>query len=146
MVIFTGPIDEYFNYDMGNLKYRGQQRENLYIRDIEYAFPAAQINNPSKVFGTHIRVLEWKHMMPKEYAENIQGTVITKEFPFTPTNPDNYEYPFPDEINNHLYLKYEKRAKQIDKLLVCGRLGEYKYYDMDQAIAKAMTLAKKNFS
>ncbi|NDJ21211.1 NAD(P)-binding protein [Nostoc sp. B(2019)] len=143
MLVFTGSIDEFFNYDMGRLAYRGQQREDVYISNVDYAFPAGQINNPSTVNGDHIRILEWKHMMPKEYADNIQGTVLTKEFPFSPTNQDNYEYPFPDEANSNLYLSYRKRADQTNKLLICGRLGEYKYYDMDQAIARAMVLARR---
>ncbi|MEC4880606.1 MAG: FAD-dependent oxidoreductase [Scytonema sp. PMC 1070.18] len=143
MTIFTGPIDEFFDFDMGRLAYRGQQREHVYIKGVDYAFPAGQINNPSFQNGPHIRTLEWKHMMSKEYAECIHGTVLTKETPFSPTHPDSYEYPFPDEANASLYQKYRERAEKIPKLLICGRLGEYKYYDMDQAIAKAMVLAKK---
>jgi UDP-galactopyranose mutase len=143
MLVFTGSIDEFFNYDMGCLTYRGQRREHIYISNVDYAFPAGQINNPSTVNGDHIRTIEWKHMMPKEYADSIQGTVLTKEFPFSPTNQDNYEYPFPDESNYHLYLQYKKRTEQISKLLVCGRLGEYKYHDMDQAIARGMVLVKQ---
>lgn len=143
MLIFTGPIDEFFNYDIGRLAYRGQKREHTYLGDIDYAFPAGQINNPSIDSGEHIRILEWKHIMPKEYADKIKGTVLTKETPFSPNNTDKYEYPFPDEVNQRLYLRYKERAERIPNLLICGRLGEYKYYDMDQAIARAMILAKR---
>ena len=142
MVIYTGAIDEYFNFDMGRLAYRGQHREHSYIKDVDFAFPAGQINNPSVNEGDHIRILEWKYMMPPEYAKNIQGTVLTKEIPITPDDPDGYEYPFPDSINKTLYQKYRERAEKIPNLLICGRLGEYQYYDMDQAIARAM---KYNF-
>lgn len=142
MVIFTGPIDEYFDYDMGRLVYRGQRREHTYLSDIDYQQPCAQVNHPSLHGGPHIRILEWKHMMPPEYAERIRGTVLTREIPFSPTEPDQYEYPFPDEANARLYGKYRERADQIPNLLVCGRLGDYRYYDMDQAIEKAMDLAR----
>ncbi|AKG23315.1 UDP-galactopyranose mutase [Calothrix sp. 336/3] len=142
-LVFTGAIDEYFNFDMGRLVYRGQQRETRYIKNVDYALPAGQINYPSFANGGQIRTLEWKHMMPKKYAKKIQGTVLTTETPYTPKNPDHYEYPFPDEINAQLYSKYQERANQISNLLICGRLGEYKYYDMDQAIARAMVLAKR---
>ncbi len=143
LLIFTGPIDEFFDFDIGRLAYRGQQREHVYIKGVEYAFPAGQINNPSSIYGPHIRTLEWKHMMPQEYAMHIHGTVLTKEIPFSPTNPDSYEYPFPDQANTRLYQQYRERAEKIPNLLICGRLGEYKYYDMDQAIARAMVLAKR---
>lgn len=146
MLVFTGPIDEFFNFDLGRLAYRGQRREHVYISGIDYAFPAGQINNPSFDNGSHIRTLEWKHMMHSEYAKKIQGTIITKEFPFSPIKPDNYEYPFPDEANYILYKKYRERADIIPNLIVCGRLGEYKYYDMDQAIARAMAIAKQIIS
>jgi UDP-galactopyranose mutase len=143
MVIYTGAIDEHFNFDMGRLAYRGQHREHSYIKDVDFAFPAGQINNPGVNDGEHIRILEWKYMMPPEYAKNIQGTVLTKEIPITPDDPDGYEYPFPDTANEILYQKYRERAEKIPNLLICGRLGEYKYYDMDQAISRGMVLGKR---
>lgn len=141
MLVFTGPIDEFFGFDLGRLSYRGQRREHVYVGGVDYAMPCGQINNPNSSNGPHIRTLEWKHMMPQEYAQHIQGTVLSKEFPYSPTNPNDYEYPFPDETNANLYKRYQKRAEQIPNLLICGRLGEYRYYDMDQAIARAMALA-----
>jgi UDP-galactopyranose mutase len=142
-VIFTGPIDEYFGYDIGKLKYRGQQREHQYFPNIEYIQPCGQVNNPDPENGPYIRTLEWKHMMPRDYADRIQGTVITREVTVTPNQPDNYEYPFPDDKNAELYAAYRDRARRIPDLLICGRLGEYRYYDMDQAIARATMLAKR---
>lgn len=143
LLIFTGPIDEFFDFDLGHLNYRSQKREHLYLADVEYAQPVGQLNNPDPRNGDYIRTLEWKHMMEQKYAQCIRGTVLTKEVPFTPENPDEYEYPFPDAVNAALYQQYRKRAENTPALLMCGRLGEYKYYDMDQAIARAFVLSKR---
>ena len=142
-LIYTGPIDEYFNFDMGRLKYRGQIRQHTFLPDVKYKFPCGQINNPQVANGDHIRTLEWKHMMQKEVAEKIHGTLLTTEKTLTPSDPNMYEYPFPDDKNGQLYNTYKDRADQINGLLVCGRLGEYRYYDMDQAIARALQIAQR---
>lgn len=141
--IFTGPIDEYFGFDLGKLTYRGQRREHEYRPDAGFVQPCGQINNPDPANGPHIRTLEWKHMMPRDQAERIRGTVLTREITVTPTDPNNYEYPFPDAANARLYQTYRARADLVPDLLVCGRLGEYRYYDMDQAIARAQLLARR---
>jgi UDP-galactopyranose mutase len=143
LVVFTGLIDEYFGFDLGKLKYRGQQRRHEYLADIEFALPCGQINNPDPTTTPQIRTIEWKHIMSPEEIRDIRGTVLTHETAFTPENPNGCEYPFPDEMNALLYQAYHKRAKMIPGLLVCGRLGEYRYYDMDQAIARAILLARR---
>lgn len=141
--IFTGPIDEYFGFDLGKLQYRGQKREHCYLPDVQQHQPCGQVNNPDPDNGPHIRTLEWKHMMPAQYAQSIKGTVITRETPCTPSEPGECEYPFPDDANAKLYQAYRQRADQIGDLLICGRLGEYRYYDMDQAIARAQLLSRR---
>jgi UDP-galactopyranose mutase len=144
MLVFTGPIDEFFGYDMGRLQYRGQQRRHTYQPDVDgFVQPCGQVNNPTHAGGPHIRTLEWKHMMRPDYAARIRGTVLTTETPYAPQDPQEYEYPFPDDANAALYRKYRERAEGLKKVLVCGRLGEYRYYDMDQAIARAMMLGEK---
>lgn len=143
MTIFTGPIDEYFGFDLGRLKYRGQRRTHEYLPDVDWAFPCGQVNNPDPAGGPHIRTLEWKHMMPRELATRIRGTVLTRETTVTPNDPSDYEYPFPDDANAALYKVYAERARAIPDLMICGRLGEYRYYDMDQAIARAQLLAER---
>ena len=140
-LIFTGPIDEYFGFDLGKLKYRGQKRHHEYHPNANYVQRRGQINNPMHFGGQHIRSLEWKHMMRPDVGDRITGSVVTTETPFTPDNPSDYEYPFPDSENAKLYERYRKRADGTDGLLVAGRLGEYRYFDMDQAIARAMMLA-----
>jgi len=142
-LIYTGPIDEYFGFSLGRLKYRGQQRQHEYLRDTDWAQPCVQVNNPNPASGRHIRTFEWKHMMPPEQAQKIRGTVVTREITVTPTDPNDYEYPFPDQTNAKLYDAYAERARGIPNLMICGRLGEYRYYDMDQAIARAQVLAQR---
>jgi UDP-galactopyranose mutase len=145
-LVFTGPVDEFFGFDLGRLRYRGQQREHLYLAGQDLAQPVVQVNNPDPGNGPHIRTIEWKHAMAPNEASGIRGTVLTKEVPFTPDNPQHFEYPFPDEVNAALYAAYRRRAEASDKLLVCGRLGEYRYYDMDQAIGRALMLASRLLS
>jgi UDP-galactopyranose mutase len=143
-LVFTGPIDEFFGFDRGRLVYRGQKRIHTYRPDVDgYAQPCGQVNNPTHAGGPHVRTLEWKHMMDPRYAGRIRGTVLTTETPFTPADPTDYEYPFPDEANAALYQEYRRRADALDGVLVCGRLGEYRYYDMDQTIGRAMALAER---
>lgn len=142
-LVFTGPIDEYFGFDIGRLHYRGQHRQHRYLADTDLAQPCGQVNNPDPSTGAHIRTLEWKHMMPTDFARGIRGTVLTTETTCTPDDPDHYEYPFPDDTNSELYRRYRERAEAVQGLLVCGRLGEYRYYDMDQAIARARLLANR---
>ncbi len=142
-LVFTGPIDEFYGFDLGRLAYRGQVREHRYLPNVQWAQPVGQVNNPDPRNGAHIRTLEWKHMMPPDARDAIRGTLLTTETTVTPTDPGDYEYPFPDQANAVLYGRYRARAKADPRLLVCGRLGEYRYYDMDQAIARAMVLARR---
>jgi UDP-galactopyranose mutase len=139
-LIFTGPIDEFYEFELGRLEYRGQRRQLTYLPEVDWAQPCAQLNNPGA--GEHIRDVEWKHLMRGDLAARIQGTVLTRETPWSPENPENYEYPFPDERNEQLYEAYRQLAQQDPQTLICGRLGEYRYYDMDHAIGRAMTLAR----
>ncbi len=141
LLVFTGPIDEYFGFALGRLRYRGQQREHVYLPDVQRAYPAAQINYPGP--ATHVREIEWKHMMQPDLADRIQGTVLTRETPWTPNLPDDYEYPFPDEANRRLYEQYQALADAEPGVAMVGRLGEYRYYDMDHAIGRAMTFVRQ---
>ena len=141
--IYTGPIDEFFGYDLGRLAYRGQRREHRYLPGRTTYQPFGQVNNPDPAGGEHIRTLEWKHMMEPGYDRDRPGTVITTEVPFSPTDPNDFEYPFPDSRNADLYARYRERVKAIPGLFICGRLGEYRYYDMDQAIGRANVVARR---
>lgn len=141
--IYTGPIDELFDYDLGKLEYRGQKREHTYYPDANYLQPVGQVNTPELNQGPQVRILEWKHMMQEKEKEKAVGSVLTTETPFAPNNSNEYEYPFPDSRNRALFKKYQDRVTGMDDLLVCGRLGEYRYYDMDQAIGRALMLVER---
>jgi UDP-galactopyranose mutase len=145
-LVFTGPIDEYFGFDLGRLGYRGQKRTHRYLADADLAQPNGQVNNPDPANGPHVRTLEWKHMLSPEERRRAEGTVLTDETPHTPDDPNDYEYPVPDAANKALFERYRARARATPGLLVCGRLGEYRYYDMDQAIARALLLARRLLS
>jgi UDP-galactopyranose mutase len=139
--VFTGPIDEFFDFELGRLAYRGQRREHEFLPRVDRVQPVAQVNYPARSAGSHVRVLEWKLMMEPPHGERLRGTLLTRETPFTPHDPRDYEYPFPDAENQKLYAAYAERARSLDDVLFCGRLGEYRYYDMDQAIGRALKLA-----
>ena len=81
--------------------------------------------------------------MPGEQQRGIRGTLITREYPFTPADPDQFEYPVPTANNARLYRHYFRRAQAIPNLNVCGRLAAYRYLDMDKAIGLAMRVAKR---
>jgi UDP-galactopyranose mutase len=142
-LVFTGPIDEFFGFRLGKLRYRGHILEHNYLPDVEYVQPCQQVNNPQMANGPYTRTIEWKHMMPAEVTNSIRGTVLTRERTVTPEFPDNYQYPFPDISNREMFRQYSKLAQAMPGILICGRLGEYRYYDMDHAIDRARGLARK---
>lgn len=140
LLIFTGPVDEFFGYKYGKLKYRGQNRKVEHLKETEQYQPYIQVNYPNAE-DPRIRTIEWKHLMHEDDKKDVKGTLLTHETPFTPETPHQYEYPFPDKINKALYEKYKQDADSLENVLICGRLGEYRYYDMDQAIGRAMNFA-----
>ena len=141
-IIFTSPVDEFFNYKYGKLKYRGQNRRLEYLDDTEKFQPCIQVNYPN-ADEPRIRTIEWKHLLQHDEKEMVKGTLLTHETPFTPADANQFEYPFPDKKNKALYEKYKADADALQDTLICGRLGEYRYYDMDQAIGRAMNLAAR---
>ncbi len=143
LLIFTGPIDELFGFDFGRLHYRGQRRVHQTFSQPGPVQPCPQVNYPTAGEHSPIRTIEWRQLLPAEHQSRVQQTIITGEFPFSPTDPDQFEYPFPDRANRELYRRYRERANTDPRLLVCGRLGEYRYFDMDQAIGHALMIAQK---
>lgn len=141
-VVYTGPLDAWFNHDQGHLEYRGQHRTHQW-HPTGPLQPCGQVNNPGH--GQHIRTIEWGHMDPKGWDPN-QGTVLTMETPYTPTHPDGYEYPVPTNVNAELAIAYKRRARALHNVTICGRLGDYRYYDMDQAIGRAHRTAQRLLS
>src|SRR4051812_37649848 len=126
LLIFTGPIDEFFYYKFGKLKYRGQNRKVEYLPEVINYQPCIQVNYPDPK-DPRIRTIDWKHLLPAEERINIKGSVLTHETPFTPGESWQYEYPFPDIANQTLYQQYKAEAEKVTDTLICGRLGEYRY-------------------
>ncbi|GIK17428.1 MAG: UDP-galactopyranose mutase [Planctomycetota bacterium] len=142
-LIFTGSIDAYFGFRFGRLSYRAQKRSTDYHADADFMQPCVQVNEPDPAVS-HIRTIEWKHLLPEAERRRVRGTVLTRETPCSVASVEETpEYPFPDAANKTLYQRYRALAAQEPTTLICGRLGEYRYYDMDQAIARAQTLVRQ---
>ncbi len=137
-IFFTGPADELMDYTLGNLPYRSE-RFVLETHDCEYYQEAAAVNYPNNYGFT--RIHEYKYYL----NDKSPVTVIAKEYPeeFVPGKNDPY-YPVPGKDNEELHAKYiELARKKYPNMVFLGRLGDYKYYNMDQAVARAMEVAKE---
>ncbi|MCR4660487.1 MAG: UDP-galactopyranose mutase [Clostridia bacterium] len=139
-VIFTGKIDEFFEYKYGKLEYRTVKFENetLNIED----FQGNAVVNYTEYEIPYTRIIEHKHF---EFTK-APKTIISKEYPVEYKDGMEAFYPINDEKNTNLYQKYYKLAQKQDKIIFGGRLGEYKYYDMDKTIEKALEQVKKEKS
>ena len=137
-VLYTGMIDEYFNYQLGNLEYRSLCFETEYLPDISNFQGNAVVNYTDRE-TPYTRIIEHKHFAFRECV----GTVITKEYPSTWEPGMEAYYPVNDEKNNQLLIAYQKLAAKEEKTIFGGRLGSYKYYDMDKVIRAALDLASK---
>jgi len=131
--IYTGPIDEYYNYQDGPLEYRGLvfKTETLTVPD----YQGNAVVNYTSISPPFTRIIEHKHFMFGTQPK----TIITKEYPHTWTVGEEPYYPVNDEKNNSLYKKYASIPNK--NILFAGRLGSYRYYDMQDTIKAALTLA-----
>ena len=141
-VIYCGPIDEYFDYKLGNLEYRSLRFESEKL-DCENWQGNAVVNYTEREVP-FTRIIEHKHF---EFGRNAAGetiptTVITREYPTNWQPGDEPYYPINDERNTKLYEEYAALAEAEGDVVFAGRLGGYKYYDMDKAIAAAFVLVK----
>lgn len=141
-LVFSGSLDEFFGFDAGRLGYRSQRRILRYLPDAEHYQPCAQVNHPLSGEASPLRTIEWKYLMPPDERSQTHGTVITEEHPFAPDDPNQFEYPMPTAQNRNIYEEYSRRAAAVPNLIVCGRLGCYRYFDMDHAIERAMAIAE----
>ena len=132
-IVFTGKIDEFYNYEHGKLEYRSLKFETTLIESENYQ-GAAGVNYTS-IDIPYTRIIEHKHFEKK----TIGHTLITKEYPQNSGEPF---YPINDEFNNKKYLKYKNLSNMNSKYIFGGRLGDYKYYDMHQVIASALYKSK----
>lgn len=136
-VVFTGKIDEYFNYELGVLEYRSLHFESE-ILEIDN-FQGNAVVNYNDASYDFTRIIEHKHF---EFGKQSK-TVITKEYPQEwDTNKEAF-YPINNEKNQVLFEEYKKLSLKEEKVIFGGRLSEYKYYDMHQVIASALVTVKK---
>lgn len=139
-VVFTGKIDEFFGYKYGKLEYRTVRFENSVLDMEDYQGNA--VVNYTEYEIPYTRIIEHKHF---EFTK-CPKTVISKEYPTEWKEGMEPFYPINDEKNGELYKKYEQEAKQHDGVIFGGRLGEYKYYDMDKVIERALSVASEELS
>ncbi|HRB70392.1 UDP-galactopyranose mutase [Flavobacterium sp. WV_118_3] len=137
-IVFTGKIDEYFDYQFGELEYRSLRFENEIINSTNFQGNAVVNYNDATVPFT--RIIEHKHF---EFGRQPQ-TVITKEYPESWCSKKEAFYPVNDKKNQAIYKKYCLMAKE-SKVIFGGRLAEYKYYDMHQIIASAIRKFKTEY-
>ena len=139
-VVYTGPIDAYYGWRFGKLEYRSLRFETE-VLDEENHQGVAVVNYTDRE-TPYTRIIEHKHF---EFGTQ-EKTVITREYPVTWEEGMEPYYPVNDEKNQALYQKYAALASGEEKVRFGGRLGEYKYYDMDKVIASAMEAAEREFS
>lgn len=142
-VIYTGAIDEYFGYALGNLEYRSVRFETELLDQENYQGNAAVNYTDRETPWTRIIEHKWFQFGLDDEGKNIPKTVISREFSQEWKPGDEPYYPLNDERNNRLYCEYRKLAESEPDITFGGRLGEYKYYDMDQVIAAALDLADR---
>ena len=146
-IIFTGQIDKYYDYRFGELEYRSLRFETEELDEENYQGNA--VVNYTEYEVPYTRIIEHKHFeygaslgkMPEGKA--LEKTIITKEYPDTWNKEKEPYYPINNERNNSLYEKYKQLADSDTKVIFGGRLGQYKYYDMDKVIEEALNLSKK---
>lgn len=136
-VIYTGPIDEFFDYEFGKLEYRSVRFETETLDTDNYQGNAV-INYTEREIP-YTRIIEHKHF---EFGTGSK-TVISKEYSEDWKPGMEPYYPVNDEKNQSLYEQYRERSKKEDKVIFGGRLGEYKYYDMDKVIESAMNMLEQ---
>lgn len=138
-VIYTGPIDSFFSHMYGALPYRSLRFEHQTL-DREYYQSCQQVNYPNDFKYT--RVVEWKHATGQQHKK----TSIMREYPVKWELGIEPFYAVQTEESGALYQRYRKEAQKLGAVKFCGRLADFKYYNMDQVIARAMMFVKKEIS
>lgn len=135
-VLYTGMIDAYFDYQLGALEWRSLRFEEEYLPDCDN-YQGNAVVNYTEADIPYTRIIEHKHFT---FGTGM-GTVITHEYPAEWKQGDEPYYPINDERNNGLFMKYQELAGKERNVLFGGRLGQYRYYDMDKVIEAALELA-----
>jgi UDP-galactopyranose mutase len=142
-VIYTGPIDAYFQYDLGPLEYRSVRFETEVLDQPNFQGNAAVNYTDRETPWTRIIEHKWFEFGKDSEGNDLPKTVISREYSSEWKVGDEPYYPVNDEKNGALYQKYKQLAKKETKVIFGGRLGEYKYYDMDAVIDSALQCAEK---
>lgn len=140
-VIYTGPIDAYFHYDLGPLEYRSVRFETEVLDKLNFQGNAAVNYTDRETPWTRIIEHKWFEFGKDSKGNDLPKTVISREYSSEWKVGDEPYYPVNDEKNGALYQKYKQLAKKETKIIFGGRLGEYKYYDMDAVIGSALKCA-----
>lgn len=138
-IFYTGPIDAYFNYELGYLQFRSVRFETE-VLDMPNYQGNAVINYTDRE-TPYTRIIEHKHF---EFGTQPK-TVISREYSSEWKFGDEPFYPVNDDRNSKLYSEYRALADRKDNVIFGGRLGEYKYYDMDQAVARTLEICRQEF-
>ena len=145
-VIYTGPIDAYFDYKLGTLEYRSVRFENDILDKPNFQGNAAVNYTDRETPWTRIIEHKWFEFGKDENGNDLPKTVISREYSSEWKLGDEPYYPVNDAKNSTLYEQYKALAEAEDNVIFGGRLGEYKYYDMDKTIEVALAAAKKELS
>jgi UDP-galactopyranose mutase len=133
-IIYTGPIDKFFNYQFGKLEYKSLRWETKHI-DTDN-FQGSPVINYTDVDVPYTRILEHKWFD----HQNQKGTFVSYEYPINYDGSNEPYYPIRDNVNTLIYKKYYDLSTKLDKYIFGGRLGSYVYYDMHQVISQALTM------
>ena len=142
-VIYTGAIDAYFNFAIGHLEYRSVRFDTEVLDKPNYQGNAAVNYTDVETPWTRIIEHKWFEFGKDEQGNDLPKTVISREYSSEWKPGDEPYYPVNDEKNSSLYSEYKKMADKEDKVVFGGRLGEYRYYDMDAVIASALDMCEK---
>lgn len=142
-VVYTGAIDAFFNYSLGNLEYRSVRFENEVLDIPNFQGNAAVNYTDRETPWTRIIEHKWFEFGKDENGNDLLKTIISREYSSEWKPGDEPYYPVNDEKNSELYKKYSALAEKEKKVIFGGRLGEYKYYDMDAVIDRALQCAKE---
>ncbi len=145
-VVYTGPIDAYFDYSLGYLQYRSVRFETELLDKPNFQGNAAVNYTDRETPWTRIIEHKWFTFGKDENGNDLPKTVISREFSSEWKPGDEPYYPVNDETNGALYSKYKELADKEEKVIFGGRLGEYKYYDMDAVVASALSMVKKEWA
>ena len=142
-VVYTGAIDAFFDYTLGNLEYRSIRFENEVLNIPNFLGNAAVNYTDRETPWTRIIEHKWFEFGKDENGNDLPKTIISREYSSEWKPGDEPYYPVNDEKNGALYKEYRALADQEGKVIFGGRLGEYKYYDMDAVIASALECVKR---